>query len=185
MCTVTESRMTSPYGPLQVPSSTPPSDAFILTSVGGHPNRLHIPDARGQGASLRVTRHHDEGKVVLSHWRDGVCVASTPIELSEVSALIGVLADALGDAIGATAKAPPASQRERPSVLATLRQWFRPKLAQITELRVMRSPGTVPDGIEPDESSLSAYPAERSVESGRTGWSGRTGRAREGPPTQK
>jgi hypothetical protein len=140
--------MTSPYGPVQVPSSTPPSDAFILTSVGGHPNRLHIPDARGQGASLRVTRHHDERKVVLSHWRDGVCVASTPIELSEVSALIGVLADALGDAIGATAPAPPASQRERPSVLATLRHWIRPKLAQITELRVVRNPETIPDHAE-------------------------------------
>jgi hypothetical protein len=75
-------------------------------------------------------------------------VASTPIELGEVSALIGVLADALGDAIGATAPAPAASQRERPSVLATLRRWFRPKLAQITELRVARNPGTVPDGIE-------------------------------------
>lgn len=128
----------------------PSSDGFILTSVGGHPNRLHIPDARGQGASLRVTRHHDERKVVLSHWRDGVCVASTPIELGEVSALIGVLADALGDAIGATAPAPPASRRERPSVLATLRHWFRPKLAQITDLRVVRNPGTVPDRAEPE-----------------------------------
>ena len=85
-----------------------------------------------------------------------MCVASTPIELSEVSALIGVLADALGDAIGATAPAPPASQRERPSVLATLRHWFRPKLAQITELRVVRNPETVPDGIEPDESGSSS-----------------------------
>ena len=148
MCTVTESCMTSPYGPLQVPSSTPPSDPFILTSVGGHPNRLHIPDARGQGASLRVTRHHDERKVVLSHWRDGVCVASTPIELSEVSALIGVLADALGDAIGATAPAPPDSQRHRPSVLTALRHWFRPKLAQITELRVVRNPETGHGRIE-------------------------------------
>jgi hypothetical protein len=79
-----------------------------------------------------------------------VCVASTPIELSEVSALIGVLADALGDAIGATAPAPPASRRERPSVLATLRHWFRPKLAQITDLRVVRNPGTVPDRAEPE-----------------------------------
>jgi hypothetical protein len=121
--------------------------------MGGHPNRLHIPDARGQGASLRVTRHHEERKVVLSHWRDGVCVASTPIELSEVSALIGVLADALGDAIGATAPVPPASAPGRPSVLATLRHWFRPTQAQITELRVGRNPETVPDRIEPEENA--------------------------------
>src|ERR1039458_3627341 len=44
------------------------------------PKRLSIPDARGQGASLRVTRHPEQGKIVLSHWRDGLCVASTPIE---------------------------------------------------------------------------------------------------------
>jgi hypothetical protein len=107
--------------------------------VGGHPNRLNIPDARGRGASLRVTRHHEERKIVLSHWRDGVCVASTPIELSEVSALIGVLADALGDAV--VAAAPPlttATVTGRPSLVASLRNWFRPKLAQITELRLVR-----------------------------------------------
>ena len=88
---------------------------------------------------------------MLSHWRDGVCVASTPIELSEVSALISVLADALGDAIGATAPAPPASQRERPSVLTTLRRWLRPRLAQITELRVVRDPETVPEKARPSQ----------------------------------
>jgi hypothetical protein len=115
--------------------------------MGGYPNRLSIPDARGQGASLRVTRHHEQRKIVLSHWRDGVCVASTPIELIEVPALIGVLADALGDAIGETGtragdgvagRAAPVS--ERPSVAANLRNWFRPKLAQITELRLVRNP---------------------------------------------
>jgi hypothetical protein len=78
-------------------------------------------------------------------------VASTPIELSEVSALIGVLADALGDSIGVTAPAPPASAPGRPSVLATLRRWFRPTLAQITKLRVVTDPETVPDRIEPEE----------------------------------
>ena len=91
---------------------------------------------------------------MLSHWRDGVCVASTPIELSEVSALIGVLADALGDAIGATAPAPPASQRRRPSVLAALAPSVSaPKLAQITELRLVGDPpqasGQDPDRTDP------------------------------------
>jgi hypothetical protein len=107
--------------------------------VGGHPNRISIPDARGHGASLRVTRHPPERKIVLSHWRDGVCVASTPIELNEVSALIGVLADALGDAVGVT-DITPAPASARPSIVSTLRNWFRPKLAQITELRIVRDP---------------------------------------------
>ncbi|HEY3842898.1 MAG TPA: hypothetical protein VGL48_06560 [Acidimicrobiales bacterium] len=107
--------------------------------MAARPNRLTIPDARGSEASLRVTRHAEQRKVVLSHWRDGVCVASTPIELSEVSALIGVLADALGDAIDASAPTPPPVARHR-SLMASVRQWVRPALAQITELRVVRDP---------------------------------------------
>jgi hypothetical protein len=50
---------------------------------------LSIPDARGQEVHLRVTRHPEQRKVVLSHWRDGLCVSSTPVEVGEVPALIG------------------------------------------------------------------------------------------------
>jgi len=103
------------------------------------PRRLSIPDARGQGATLRVTKHAEQRKIVLSHWRDGVCVASTPVELSEVPALIGVLADALGDAIDA----PPNESTSAPSkgsLLSVVRSWLRPRLAQITELRLVRDP---------------------------------------------
>ena len=103
-----------------------------------HPRRLSIPDARGQGATLRVTKHPEQRKIVLSHWRDGVCVASTPVELTEVPALIGVLADALGDAIDAT---PTQNTRRREgSLLSVLRRWLRPKLAHVTELRLVRDP---------------------------------------------
>jgi hypothetical protein len=97
-----------------------------------------IPDARGHGASLRVTRHPEQRKVVLSHWRDGLCVASTPIELSEVSALIGVFADALGDAIDATAENPTVSNRRSP--ISVIRSWLRPGFAQIIDLRLVRDP---------------------------------------------
>jgi len=104
-----------------------------------HPRRLSIPDARGQGATLRVTKHPEQRKIVLSHWRDGVCVASTPVDLSEVPALIGVLADALGDAIDAT---PTGTVTPPPkgTLLAAIRGWLRPKLAQITEMRLVRDP---------------------------------------------
>jgi hypothetical protein len=98
------------------------------------PRSLSIPDSRGQGATLRVTRHPEQNKVVLSHWRDGVCVASSPIELTEVSALIGVLADALGDAIDLTS--PPSETPSRGAqLMAELRAWLKPRLAQIVELR--------------------------------------------------
>jgi hypothetical protein len=102
-----------------------------------HPRRLSIPDSRGQGATLRVTKHPEQRKVVLSHWRDGVCVASTPVDLNEVPSLIGVLADALGDAIDSTVakeSAPPS----KVSLLSVIRSWLRPRLAQITELRLVR-----------------------------------------------
>lgn len=111
-----------------------------------HPRRLSIPDARGQGATLRITKHPEQRKVVLSHWRDGVCVASTPVDLSEVPALIAVLADALGDAIDATPDGtgtpPPQGTRfSKATLLSALRGWLRPRLAQITELRQDRDPG--------------------------------------------
>ena len=101
------------------------------------PKHLGIPDARGQGASLRVTRHPEQRKIVLSHWRDGLCVASTPIEMENVPALIGVLADALGDAIEAVDQAST-DTKVRASLLGTLRTWLRPKLAPVTDLRIVR-----------------------------------------------
>lgn len=94
--------------------------------------RLTIPDARGQGASLRVTRHPEQRKVVLSHWRDGVCVASTPVELGEIPVLIGVLADALGDGVRSDDLSPAVT---KPHLLAMVKAWLRPRLAQVVELR--------------------------------------------------
>jgi len=108
----------------------------ILAPVGALPKRISIPDARGTGASLRVTRHAQERKVVLSHWRDGVCVASTPIDLGEIPALIGVLAQALGD--GTTISAPPSATHDAPSLWSSLRGRFRPSLAKVVELSLIR-----------------------------------------------
>jgi hypothetical protein len=102
------------------------------------PQRLTVPDARGQGAVLRVTGHLEQRKVVLSHWRDGLCVASTPVELGEVPALIGVLADALGEAVESGGHPPAAAAR--PSLLSALRGWLRPKLAHVIDLPLARGP---------------------------------------------
>ena len=71
--------------------------------------------------------------MVLSHWRDGVCVASTPVDLGELPALIGVLAEALGDAV---AISPPPSRGRpgRPTIWRQLRDHFRPALGKVVEL---------------------------------------------------
>lgn len=95
---------------------------------------IAIGDARGQGGSLRVTRHPDQGKVVLSHWRDGVCVASTPVEIGELPELIALLADALGDAARHCESSSVAPGAARAGLMAKLKLWLRPHLAQIVEL---------------------------------------------------
>ena len=98
------------------------------------PRSLTIPDARRQGASLRITRHPAQRKVVISHWRDDVCVASTPVEIGELAALIGVLADAMGDAVRSSASEPPMTSGNA-RLPARIKAWLRPRLAQIVDLR--------------------------------------------------
>jgi hypothetical protein len=95
---------------------------------------LVVPDARGLGASLRVTRHPEQRKVVVSHWRDDVCVASTPMEVGEVPALIGLLAEALGDAVHAGHTSPVETSLEV-RLRERIRRWLRPLLAQVVDLR--------------------------------------------------
>ena len=97
------------------------------------PKSIVIPDARDRAATLRVTRHPEQRKVVLSHWRDRVCVASTPIELAEIPTLVGVLVDALGESVAPAER--PCGEAGFAGVMAALRLWLRPRLAQIHELR--------------------------------------------------
>ena len=101
------------------------------------PSRLNIPDARGRGETLRITRHPGQRRVVFSHWRDGRCIASTPIELGEVPGLIGVLVDAMGVAVD-MGNRPSIVPTPRPRVRAALQRWIHPRLGQVTELRSLR-----------------------------------------------
>ena len=101
------------------------------------PTRLNIPDARGRGATLRVTRQPGQRRVVFSHWSDGRCVASTPIELGDVPGLIAVLVDALGVAVD-MGNRPSVVPTPKPRVMAAVQRWIHPRLAQVTELRSLR-----------------------------------------------
>jgi len=94
--------------------------------VGVLPNRLNIPDTRGSGAYLRVTRHPD-------HWRDSICAASTPVDISELPSLIGLLAEALGDAVVMPGPASR-SRPTKPSAWSKLRDRIRPALAKVVEI---------------------------------------------------
>ncbi len=52
-------------------------------------------DGRGDERTLRVSWHHEEGVVVLSLWRDGVCVGSFRMEPDQVRDLVDVLRSGL------------------------------------------------------------------------------------------
>jgi hypothetical protein len=57
-------------------------------------------DGRGDERTLRVSWHHevgDEGVVVLSLWRDGVCVGSFRMESHQVRDLVDVLRSGLDE----------------------------------------------------------------------------------------
>ena len=55
-------------------------------------------DARGGDRFLRVSWHADSGLVVLSMWREGVCVATFRLPVEEVPELVRVLRGGLSTA---------------------------------------------------------------------------------------
>jgi hypothetical protein len=95
-----------------------------------------------------VTRHPEQGKVVLSHWRDGVCAASTPVEVGELPELIAVLADALGDAIRLGEPSGEIKPHTYVRLVTKLKTWLRPRLGQVLELRTSDAERADTDRIE-------------------------------------
>ncbi len=58
-------------------------------------------DARGEDRALRASWHHEANLVVLSLWRDNVCVGSFRLGIDEVPALITLLRTGLDEAYDA------------------------------------------------------------------------------------
>jgi len=48
-------------------------------------------DERGNGRTMRVSRHPDRGVAVISIWAGGVCRASFRLPLDEIDRVTGVL----------------------------------------------------------------------------------------------
>ena len=59
-----------------------------------------VPDVRGEDRALRTTWHHEVGVVVLSVWRENVCVATVRLAPDDARALVEVLAAGCEDAHG-------------------------------------------------------------------------------------
>jgi hypothetical protein len=55
-------------------------------------------DQRDAGRTLRVSWHHELGAVVLSIWRDNLCVATSQVNTHDVPALVNALVAGLAGA---------------------------------------------------------------------------------------
>jgi hypothetical protein len=95
---------------------------------------LHLTDARGGDRYLRVTWHADASTIVLSQWRDAICVASTPLTLEDATRLIGLVVGALKEKAILTIGAATAEPVTGRNLLTRLRDRFRPQLAHIIRL---------------------------------------------------
>ena len=64
-------------------------------------------DARGEGRSLRLSWHHEQGVVILSLWRETVCAGSFRLPTEDVPAVISALVQGLSGAytLGASNRA--------------------------------------------------------------------------------
>lgn len=65
-------------------------------------------DARGADRALRVSWHTEADLVVLSMWRENVCVGSFRLAIDEVPVMIGFLSAGLGSAYAGARAAHPA-----------------------------------------------------------------------------
>ena len=66
-------------------------------------------DARGHGRALRLTWHHDKDLVVLSLWRNDVCVGSFRLGLADVNDFVDALVEGMRDAPGVHPSRPEAT----------------------------------------------------------------------------
>jgi hypothetical protein len=101
--------------------------------------RTFVRNSRSDDEYLRVTWHPGPSTIVVSHWTNQICTASTPIALADAPVLIELLVAALADAATAQASqvpaSPPAPTRWVDRIWASLRSRLRPQLAQIVPLR--------------------------------------------------
>jgi hypothetical protein len=100
---------------------------------------VEIVDRRDAGGHLRVTWHPAKRLINVSQWRHGVCVATTPVELSDVPELVSLLVGALEEA----AAMPPEQPAAEPT-LSTLRQDARTVLTSRARALVSGRARTLP-----------------------------------------
>jgi hypothetical protein len=95
------------------------------------PNRVFLADTRNGNQYLRATWHPESATIVFSHWVGEVCMASTPVGLTESTKLIDLQVRALSDV--ASRRLPAADTSRSPSLLERVRRRLRPRLADVID----------------------------------------------------
>ena len=106
-------------------------------SMGWTSPQVEIEDLRDGDRRLRVAWHASKRTVVVSQWRGGICVASTPFDIGEVPDLIDLLVRALGEAAAWPAQDidhPPTARTVGRDISKVVRSRLRPRLAPILAL---------------------------------------------------
>ncbi len=99
------------------------------------PNRVFLPDVRGGDQYLRATWHPESATIVFSHWSGEVCVASTPVALTDCTELIELQIRSLSQ-VADRRLAPvsaPKGKPKPPGTMDRLRTLVRPKLAEVID----------------------------------------------------
>jgi hypothetical protein len=95
------------------------------------PNRVFLPDVRGGDQYLRATWHPESATVVFSHWNGEVCMASTPVALTDCTELIELQVRALSQV--ADRQLAPHATPASPRTMGRLRTLLRPKMAEVID----------------------------------------------------
>jgi hypothetical protein len=95
------------------------------------PNRVFLTDVRGNDLYLRATWHSDSATIVFSHWNGEVCLASTPVALTDCTNLIDLMVRSLSAM--AEQRLPPVAPPAPRSVLDRLKERIRPRLAEVID----------------------------------------------------
>jgi hypothetical protein len=109
----------------------PGATRCILVGMAAAPNRLFLDDVRGGDLYLRVTWHPESATIVFSHWNGEICLASTPIALTDATKLIDLQVRALSEV--ATRRLSPVEAPRPRTVMERIKDRLRPRLADVID----------------------------------------------------
>ena len=111
------------------------------------PNRVFLADVRGGDQYLRTTWHPESATIVFSHWNGEVCVASTPVALTDTAKLIDLMVRGLTEAADRRLSPPvPPALSKRIGTIERLRNRLRPTLADVIDATTRFLPSGRSDG---------------------------------------